>query len=75
MNRIGREDIIGAASFDKNDRFITSLYDSGFRNIGEVISALLVKGSGWTRRTKWIQITNEDRGWSDYYLPSGKKKQ
>ena len=40
INRIGRKDTIKAYSYDKNRKLITSLYDSGFHSIEEIVNRL-----------------------------------
>ena len=48
INRIGRKDTIKAYSYDKNRKLITSLYDSGFHSIEEIVNRLnwyVIKGN------------------------------
>ena len=40
INRIGRKDTIKAYSYNKNRKLITSLYDSGFHSIEEIVNRL-----------------------------------
>ncbi len=72
MNRIYEKDTVKAMSFDKDGRLVCSLYDSGFRSVGGVISALLDKGSGWARKISNVSILNEDRGWYGRYSVNGR---
>ena len=50
INRIGRKDTIKAYSYDKNRKLITSLYDSGFHSIEEIVNRLsqLLHPKGWS---------------------------
>jgi hypothetical protein len=71
-NRISTKDTIKATSFDINGKIISSIYDSRFSSIRQVISALTTK-AGWLKKIKYITIYNEDKCWSENYLPSGRK--
>lgn len=56
INRIGRKDTIKAYSYDKNRKLITSLYDSGFHSIEEIVNRLNEKGSGWLKAIYEVNI-------------------
>lgn len=73
MNRVSERDTIKAVSLDKNGKVIASLYDSGFRNISQIISAIIWRGAGWLQKTHSIQIKNEDKEWCATYDKHGRK--
>lgn len=50
INRIGEKDTIRAYSYDKNNKLIATVYDSGFCSIKEVVRRLKEKGSGWLKK-------------------------
>ena len=73
INRIGEKDTIRAYSYDKNDKLIASVYDSGFRSIDGVVRRLNEKGSGWLKKIYTVNIINEDKGGSYWYKNKGSK--
>ena len=73
INRIGRKDTIKAYSYDKNRKLITSLYDSGFHTIREIVRQLNEKGSGWLKAIYEVNIINEDKNISRWYVIKGNK--
>lgn len=73
INRIGEKDTIRAYSYDKNRKLITSLYDSGFHSIEEIVNRLNEKGSGWFKAIYEVNIINEDKGGSYWYNIKGSK--
>lgn len=73
INRIGEKDTIRAYSYDKNDKLIATVYDSGFRSIKEVVRRLNEKGSGWLKKIYTVNIINVDRGGSYWYNIKGSK--
>lgn len=73
INRIGEKDTIRAYSYDKNDKLIATVYDSGFSSIKEVVRRLSKKGSGWLKKIYTVNIINEDRGGSYWYNIKGSK--
>ena len=73
INRIGEKDTIRAYSYDKNDKLIASVYDSGFRSIEGVVRRLNEKGSGWLKKIYTVNIINEDKGGSYWYNIKGSK--
>lgn len=73
INRIGKKDTIRAYSYDKNDKLIATVYDSGFSSIKEVVRRLSEKGSGWLKKISTVNIINEDRGDSYWYNIKGSK--
>ena len=73
INRIGRKDTIKAYSYDKNRKLITSLYDSGFHSIEEILNRLNEKGSGWLKAIYEVNIKNEDKDISCWYVIKGNK--
>ena len=73
INRIGRKDTIKAYSYDKNRKLITSLYDSGFHSIEEIVNRLNEKGSGWLKAIYEVNIINEDKNISCWYVIKGNK--
>lgn len=72
-NRISTKDIIKATSIDMNGKIISTIYDSEFSSIHQVIAALTAKGSGCLKKIKYITICNEGKCWYGMYLPSGRK--
>lgn len=73
INRIGEKDTIRAYSYDKNNKLITTVYDSGFRSIKEVVKRLNEKGSGWLKKIYTVNIINEDKNISCWYVIKGNK--
>ena len=73
INRIGEKDTIRAYSYDKNNKLITTVYDSGFRSIKEVVKRLNEKGSGWLKKIYTVNIINEDKNISCWYVIQGNK--
>lgn len=73
INRIGEKDTIRAYSYDKNDKLIATVYDSGFSSVKEVVRRLSEKGSGWLKKIYTVNIINEDRGGSYWYNIKGSK--
>lgn len=73
MRRISEKDTIKAISYDKDGKYMATIYDGGFRNIRQVISALERKSAGWTRKISTIFISNEDKGWYGTFDRNGKK--
>lgn len=71
---IKRQDTIKATSYDKEGHVISSIYDSGFSRIDQVISALTCKGSGWLKTIKEVEIINEETGEYGWYTASGRRK-
>lgn len=72
VNRISEKDTIRAKAFNKRGQLIATVYDSGFSTVKQVLSRLSERCSGISRMVE-AQIVNEDKEWSDYYTPSGKK--
>ena len=73
INRIGEKDTIRAYLYDKNNKLIATVYDSGFRSIKDVVRRLKEKGSGWLKKICTVNIINEDRNISCWYVIKGNK--
>lgn len=73
VNRISEKDTIKAYSYDKNNNLIASVYDSGFSTIESIVRRLNEKGSGWLKKIHTINIINEDKGGSYWYIIKGNK--
>lgn len=71
-NRIIKNDEIKASAIDCNGKLISSLYDSGFTSIHEVISELSRRGSGCPKEIKEVRIHNVSRESYVIYNAKGK---
>lgn len=73
INRISEKDTIKAFSYNKNRKLMASLYDNGFHTIREIVRQLNEKGSGWLKAIYEVNIINEDKNISCWYVIKGKK--
>lgn len=65
--RIAERDTIKAEGYNKANRLVSSVYDSGFTKASQVIDRVAEKGSGLLTRVERVRIHNRDKEQCAWY--------
>lgn len=70
-NRISAKDTIKAHGFNKGNRLVAQVYDSGFTTVESVIDKLCERSSGFLSKVMRVEIVNKTKDTSAWYARQG----
>ncbi len=72
--RIAYNDTIRAYGYNRTNKLVVQLYDSGFTKISQVIDRLSEKSSGLLTRLERVNIVNKDKDTSEWFVRIGEDR-
>lgn len=72
--RIAYNDTIRAYGYNRTNKLVVQLYDSGFTKISQVIGRLSEKSSGLLTRLERVNIVNKDKDTSEWFVRIGEDR-
>lgn len=72
--RIAYNDTIRAYGYNRTNKLVVQLYDSGFTKISQVIDRLSEKSSGQLTRLERVNIVNKDKDTSEWFVRIGEDR-